>query len=219
VPARRHSVAFLHYRHGIVGRACFNARPHTPSCKPALLNQARQTCSQIRHVFSRHKRPRPAWQLNQGSSAPNGTVCPLLIDDGRRYDADGTATVVASWSSTGAAFPVGTVMPLGGRNAHTLVFQTGRAARIASSFPDPRLETVSEPRLRRPLILRRPVTSPPGKLDLRSGLTKGLRRIVNQYVHGPADWYALVLFVTMSRPGCCARRPRALKASAGVSWH
>jgi len=47
-----------------------------------------------------------------------------------RYDLDGTATVVASWSSTGAAFPVGTSVPLGGRNAHTLVFQTRRPARI-----------------------------------------------------------------------------------------
>ena len=47
-----------------------------------------------------------------------------------RYDPDGTATVVASWSSTGAAFPVGTGAALGGRNAHTLVFQTGQAARI-----------------------------------------------------------------------------------------
>jgi signal transduction histidine kinase len=47
-----------------------------------------------------------------------------------RYDPDGAATVVASWSSTGAAFPVGTCIPLGGRNAHTLVFQTHRPARI-----------------------------------------------------------------------------------------
>src|SRR5258708_34075513 len=47
-----------------------------------------------------------------------------------RYDPDGTATVVASWRSTGAAFPVGTRLLLGGRNAHTLVFQTHRAARI-----------------------------------------------------------------------------------------
>jgi signal transduction histidine kinase len=47
-----------------------------------------------------------------------------------RYDPDGAATVVASWSSTGAAFPVGTCIPLGGRNAHTLVFQTRRPARI-----------------------------------------------------------------------------------------
>jgi signal transduction histidine kinase len=48
-----------------------------------------------------------------------------------RYDPDGTATVVASWSATGAAFPVGTLLPLGGRNAHTLVFQTRRPARIS----------------------------------------------------------------------------------------
>jgi signal transduction histidine kinase len=48
----------------------------------------------------------------------------------KRYDSDGTATVVASWSAAGAAFPVGTRMPLGGRNAHTLVFQTHQPARI-----------------------------------------------------------------------------------------
>ncbi|HUB41477.1 MAG TPA: GAF domain-containing sensor histidine kinase [Streptosporangiaceae bacterium] len=49
----------------------------------------------------------------------------------KRYDPDGTARVVASWSATGAAFPVGSCMPLGGRNAHTLVFQTHRPARIS----------------------------------------------------------------------------------------
>jgi GAF domain-containing protein len=47
-----------------------------------------------------------------------------------RYDPDGAIRVVAAWSSTGAAFPVGTRWSLGGRNLHTLVFQTGRAARI-----------------------------------------------------------------------------------------
>jgi signal transduction histidine kinase len=47
-----------------------------------------------------------------------------------RYDPDGAATVVASWSSTGVAFPVGTRLSLGGHNLHTLVSQTGQAARI-----------------------------------------------------------------------------------------
>jgi signal transduction histidine kinase len=47
-----------------------------------------------------------------------------------RYDPDGTIRVVASWSSTGAAFPIGTRAGLGGRNVSTLVFQTGRPARI-----------------------------------------------------------------------------------------
>jgi signal transduction histidine kinase len=47
-----------------------------------------------------------------------------------RYDQDGTRTVVAAWSSNGAAFPVGAHTRLGGRNVQTMVFQTGRAARI-----------------------------------------------------------------------------------------
>ena len=47
-----------------------------------------------------------------------------------RYDADGARTVVASWSSTGAAVPVGNRADLWGRNLSTLVFQTGQPARI-----------------------------------------------------------------------------------------
>src|SRR5260370_25177862 len=38
--------------------------------------------------------------------------------------------VAAAWSSTGTAVPIGTRMSLGGRNVHTLVFRTGRAARL-----------------------------------------------------------------------------------------
>jgi anti-sigma regulatory factor (Ser/Thr protein kinase) len=47
-----------------------------------------------------------------------------------RYDPDGAASVVAAWGSAGAVVPVGTRMSLGGRNVHTLVAETGRAARI-----------------------------------------------------------------------------------------
>src|SRR5215472_546928 len=47
-----------------------------------------------------------------------------------RYDPDGARTVVAAWSSTGASYPVGTRTKLGGHNVSTLVFQTGRPARI-----------------------------------------------------------------------------------------
>jgi signal transduction histidine kinase len=47
-----------------------------------------------------------------------------------RYDRDGARTVVAAWSRTGAAFPVGSRASLGGRNVATLVYQTHRVARI-----------------------------------------------------------------------------------------
>jgi GAF domain-containing protein len=47
-----------------------------------------------------------------------------------RYDPDDARTIVATSSSTDSAFPVGNRIRLGGRNVPTLVFQTGRAARI-----------------------------------------------------------------------------------------
>ncbi|HEX4399626.1 MAG TPA: GAF domain-containing protein, partial [Trebonia sp.] len=49
-----------------------------------------------------------------------------------RYDPDGAATVVGVWARTGTArvLPVGLQMDFGGRNVHTLVFQTGRPERI-----------------------------------------------------------------------------------------
>jgi signal transduction histidine kinase len=48
-----------------------------------------------------------------------------------QYDPDRARTIVATWSSTGRPpYRVGTHTRLGGRNVTTLVFQTGRAARI-----------------------------------------------------------------------------------------
>jgi len=47
-----------------------------------------------------------------------------------RYDPDGTRTVVATWDNTGRTLHLGARLGLGGRNVTTLVFQTGRAARI-----------------------------------------------------------------------------------------
>src|SRR4051812_25339294 len=49
-----------------------------------------------------------------------------------RYDPPHAVTIVATWTRTAAIAPspVGTRLPLGGRNVTTLVFQTGRPARI-----------------------------------------------------------------------------------------
>jgi signal transduction histidine kinase len=47
-----------------------------------------------------------------------------------RYEADDTATVVGLWSRLGDAVAVGSRVPLGGHNTTTLVFKTGRPARI-----------------------------------------------------------------------------------------
>jgi PAS domain S-box-containing protein len=56
----------------------------------------------------------------------------LHIEDTRmvRYEADGTATVVASWGRLDTDLPVGTRLTLDGESASALVLQTGRPARI-----------------------------------------------------------------------------------------
>ncbi|WP_445183978.1 sensor histidine kinase [Pseudonocardia sp. Cha107L01] len=78
--------------------------------------------------------------LVAGGAPPEEVFAAVTAEAGRllgaqhsrmsRYDPDGAARVVATWSGTGAAHPVSTRTPLGGRNLYTLVFQTGRAARI-----------------------------------------------------------------------------------------
>ena len=47
-----------------------------------------------------------------------------------RYETDATVTVVAEWGEPDAAFPVGTRLPLGGKNIASQVLATGRPARI-----------------------------------------------------------------------------------------
>jgi signal transduction histidine kinase len=51
-----------------------------------------------------------------------------------RYEADGMLSV-ASWARTGRRLPVGDRWPLGGKNVSTLVFETGRPARV-DGYPD-----------------------------------------------------------------------------------
>jgi signal transduction histidine kinase len=47
-----------------------------------------------------------------------------------RYEPDGTLTFVAAWGRAGEHFPVGSRQLLGGKNLATIVFETGRSARI-----------------------------------------------------------------------------------------
>jgi GAF domain-containing protein len=47
-----------------------------------------------------------------------------------RYDHDGMATAIGSWSSVREAIPVGTRSSIGGRNVLTIVAETGRPARL-----------------------------------------------------------------------------------------
>jgi signal transduction histidine kinase len=59
----------------------------------------------------------------------------LLHVDGTtlsRYEPDGTVAILAGWSRGGADLPVGERSVLGGKNLSTMVFRTGRPARMDS---------------------------------------------------------------------------------------
>lgn len=74
------------------------------------------------------------------AAAPEEVFAAVAMETGRllgadhatmsRYGPDGTVRMVAAWSNIGDAVAVGTRWEVGGRNLHTLVLRTGRAARI-----------------------------------------------------------------------------------------
>jgi len=53
-----------------------------------------------------------------------------LVTMGRRYEPGRTVTTVATWGPAAKSFPVGSRWPLEGHNLGTLVFETGRPARM-----------------------------------------------------------------------------------------
>jgi GAF domain-containing protein len=57
-------------------------------------------------------------------------VLPVDIGHMGRYDSDGTLSFLAASGETDVVLPVGTRLTLGGKNVSTLVFETGRPARV-----------------------------------------------------------------------------------------
>jgi GAF domain-containing protein len=88
----------------------------------------------LRRVATLVARPAPPEEVFAAVATEVGRVLAADITVMGRYDPDGTATIVGTWSSTGVAVPtpVDGRVPLGGRNVTTWVFETGRPARLDS---------------------------------------------------------------------------------------
>jgi signal transduction histidine kinase len=84
----------------------------------------------LRRVATQVARATPPDQVLTAVTEEAGRLLGADAGTMKRYSSDGTVSVVASWSSGGAALPVGAGAKLGGRNEATLVFRTGRPARI-----------------------------------------------------------------------------------------
>ncbi len=65
-----------------------------------------------------------------------GQLLPVDSASMCRFEADHTLTFVAQWGSVVTSFPVGSRWALGGHNLGTLVFGTGRPARVDSYADD-----------------------------------------------------------------------------------
>jgi signal transduction histidine kinase len=86
----------------------------------------------LRRVATLVARAAPAEEVFAAVTAEVGHMLAADMTVLNRFDPDGTATVVGAWVRTGFAFPlpVGTRWSVGGRNVTTMVFETGRPARI-----------------------------------------------------------------------------------------
>jgi signal transduction histidine kinase len=86
--------------------------------------------SALRRVATLVAHGTPPEELFAAVTEEVGQLLPVGSAAMGRYDADGMFTTVAAWSTEPVAFPVGRRWFPEGKNVMTLVFQTGRPARI-----------------------------------------------------------------------------------------
>jgi PAS domain S-box-containing protein len=84
----------------------------------------------LRRVATLAARGVPPDELFAAVAEEAGQLLPVDTAAMGRYDADGLFTTVAAWSKESVAFPVGTRWVPEGRNVMTIVFETGRPARL-----------------------------------------------------------------------------------------
>jgi PAS domain S-box-containing protein len=85
----------------------------------------------LRRVATLVARGVPPEEVFAAVTEQAGRLLPVDHAELGRYEPDRTITTVAAWSTTGTPFPpVGSRWALGGKNLSTLVFETGRPARV-----------------------------------------------------------------------------------------
>jgi signal transduction histidine kinase len=84
----------------------------------------------LRHVATLVARGVPPEELFAAVAAEAGRVLSVEYTALSRYEPDRGVTVVAIWGRTGHSVPFGARLKLEGNNVGTLVFETGRAARM-----------------------------------------------------------------------------------------
>jgi signal transduction histidine kinase len=84
----------------------------------------------LRRVATLAARGAPPEEVFAAVTEEVGRLLPVDYAGMGRYGLDGTLVVLASWGRATDFLPVGTSLPVGGKNLATIVSQTGRPARI-----------------------------------------------------------------------------------------
>ena len=84
----------------------------------------------LRRVATLVARDAPSTEVFEAVATEVGKLLDTDITVVGRYDGDGAATAIGSWSASPGGVPVGTRSAIGGRNVLTIVAETGKPARI-----------------------------------------------------------------------------------------
>ncbi len=98
----------------------------------AGITRLAQEQAALRRVATLVARKAPAEEVFAAVAEEVGQLLPVDSASMCRYESDGTLTFVAQWGSVVGRLPVGSRWTLGGHNLGTLVFETGRPARVDS---------------------------------------------------------------------------------------
>jgi signal transduction histidine kinase len=129
IPDSRNSVALGVYLVTAVATGVLAARLQRAAQSATRLSDEQAALQRVATLVAQGELPE---EVFVAVTAEIGQVLSADFTSMSRYDGDGTATAVGMWTRTDAPRPVaiGDRMSLGGRNLNTLVFQTGRTARI-----------------------------------------------------------------------------------------
>src|ERR1700730_1799864 len=96
----------------------------------ARLGQLAEEPAALRRGATRGARGAPPEEVLAAVAEEVGQLLPVNSATMCRYESNSTLTFVAHWGRAVARVPVGTRKTLGGHNLGTLVFETGRPARV-----------------------------------------------------------------------------------------
>jgi GAF domain-containing protein len=84
----------------------------------------------LRRVATLVARDAPSTEVFEAVATEVGKLLDTDITVVGRYDGDGFATAIGSWTSSSGGVPVGTRSAIGGRNILSIVAETGKPARV-----------------------------------------------------------------------------------------